>query len=402
MAATAQADPYSRLLRAIGYSVGGELLVVRVKALVDMYVDKREINALIWNQLVEGFGRKTEAKPGKKAAAEHMADMYSSLGFLIKIGNQLFPGPALDALSILKRDFIEDERQFDRAVKAITCLQILDRDGDIFVNCLAASFKEKAAADYLNEMLQNKRQVIAKVIKSPDLLKRVLDKVSIKNLDAASKLKKASNVSPFAKRTTPLMGGVKVEESISKDYIRKVPARRRRWAEDIELFEVTDKPELTDLGNRFLAQLSSAGLNLSHGGYAIWAYEADLLHLRIFPDDLGIPNLRPWDLCEIVAGTYADRSSPDVGESDLDNFYAFLTKCKSSYAEGNKVKGSIRHQVPIDIVQACLLGIASSDEQPIVNMPACVELETKGKKRRFSRANIRGTEGAIEVKSKGR
>ena len=409
MADTALAESYSRLLRAIGYSVGGELLVSRVKKLVDVYVEKRKINSLIWRELVGNLGRKTNSRPGRKSAADHMADMYSSLGFLVKIGNQLFPGPALDSLSMLKRDFISGEAEFDRALKALVCFQILERDGDIFVNCLAACFQETATEDFLNEMLKHKRKVVADAIKSPGLLKRVLEKVSIRNLESTSKQRDSSDVSPFAKRTTPLMqstrttpvmGHVRVEENISKDYLKKSPARRKRWAEDIGLWDKKDKATLSDFGHRFLQQLEDARLNLPNGGFAIWAYEPDLLYLRVFPGDNRIPKLLSWDFCEIVAGTYGKRFNPDVVSEDLDECYEFLLKCKSSYSEGNELKGSIRHQVPISIAQSCLLGLACAEQRSIANMHACLELESRGKERRFNKANIRGTEGAIEVRSK--
>ena len=400
MEATVQADPYSMLLRAIGYSVGGELLVSRVKALVQLYAEKREINSITWNELVDGFGRKTESKSGKKSAAQHMADMYSSLGLLAKYGNQLFPGPALDALSILRREFISDGDKFDNALRAVLCFQLLERDGDIFVNCLAASFDKRKCETFLNEMLSGKRYAIATVIRSPDLLKRVLEKVSIRNLDFSSKTSTSPITSPFARRTTPLMGGVVVEECISKDYLKKSPARRRRWAEDIGLCSKNGRPQITEYGKRFLEQLSEAGLMLANGGFAIWPYEPDLLRLRIFPSDIGVPKLQPWQFYELVAGTFARRSNAIVNDDDLDRTYEFLIRCKASYSAGNRVKGSIRHQIPIDIVQSCLLGLACAEERSIDNLPACLEAENKGKRRRFSRTSIRGREGAIEVKTK--
>ena len=403
MAVTIHADPSSRLLRAIGYSVGSEWLVSRVKILVDAYVHHRKIDSLIWNSLVsERFGRKAEARPGKKSAADHMADMYSSLGLLYKFGNQLFPGPALDSLSILRRDFIDDEDGFDRALKAIVCFQILERDGDIFVNCLAACFEEQATEKYLNEMLHAKRQIVADVIRTPDLLRKVLDRVSIRNLDTSLKRATSSALTPFAKRTTPLMGTVQVEESISNDYLKKSPARRRRWAEDIGLFASLKHARLTDRGTEFLAQISKSGLKLRKGAFAIWAYEPDLLYLRIFPEQVGIPKLSSWDLCEIVAGTYANRSNSQIHADSLSKTLDFLVKCKDSYSKGNELKGSIRHQIPINIVYNCLLGLASANNRQITNLPACLELEARGKERRFSKVHIRGTEGAIEVKSKGR
>src|SRR4051812_21312380 len=128
MAVTAQADnPYQALIRKIGFSVGLEKLLERVRALVDLYDTNRGISRASFSELVEvKFKRKAEA-------VFHFAHFYNALNLIKFYGRELLPLYQLDSLAILKRLVGSDSRKYEDAVAVILTQALIEADGDIFL-----------------------------------------------------------------------------------------------------------------------------------------------------------------------------------------------------------------------------------------------------------------------------
>src|SRR5688572_15224563 len=118
MAVIVQVDPFDRLIRKIGYSVGLEDLVKRVAMLAALYAKEGVITAAAFRDLVKNdFGR-------AENAVEHFANFYSQLNLVraiawehsgalnqrksVAIPKALEVLYQLDTLSILRRMFAVD------------------------------------------------------------------------------------------------------------------------------------------------------------------------------------------------------------------------------------------------------------------------------------------------------
>src|SRR6266480_5213725 len=176
MAVIVQADPYQSLIRKIGYSVGLENLVERVKKLVGLYVRDRAVGAGAFRDLVEKDFR-------RKNAAEHFANFYGTLNLVrvivrdhsgglpnhVKrpgVPKALEPMYQLDSLSILRRLFVSDDAKFDKALKVVLTQCIVEADGDVFLNALLSDFQLDEMKARLESMVHTKRRLLRSVIRT--------------------------------------------------------------------------------------------------------------------------------------------------------------------------------------------------------------------------------------------
>ena len=129
MAAIVPDDPYQCLMRKIGYSVGLEDLLKRVRDLTDLYVAQRELNYALFRDLVTiKFQRNNER------SIKEFANVYGSLNLLKLYGKKLHVLPNLDTLSILRQYFADDQKSFTSAAKVVLMESVLEADGEIFIN----------------------------------------------------------------------------------------------------------------------------------------------------------------------------------------------------------------------------------------------------------------------------
>src|SRR6266540_1438058 len=395
MAVIIQSDPYQSLMRKIGYSVGLENLLRNVKDLTQLYASERGISYASWLSLVQG-------KWKRKNATEHFANFYGSINLLRVIGNNVQPLNTLDALSILYRHFGSGDAKFETAARIILTQCILESDGEIFLNSLAARFDPDQLKTLLEELIGYKRSQIAKVFTSRPLQQKIFGIIDIKAQsqkatgESAAKSRFPVRTEPLSAsgtRTTPLSGELDNTVVIPEDYLRKVPQTRKGWAKDLLL---TEKDELTQAGSGLLAALQEIGLKPSNNAFVFWPYSHDLLALRIDPKVIGAPALTSWSvLCAIAKGTQnvepeEYRSNGGYGEV-LDTLQGF----QKLYKEANATLQSLRHQLPLYVAQPALVGFACANGQPIPPLSQVLDAETRKPKRRVNFVNIRGTEGGI-------
>lgn len=400
MAVIVQDNPYQSLMRKIGYSVGLEYLLKRVLLLTEMYVDRREISLSAFRELVKvEFGRQ---RGDEDKAAEHFANFYSALDLLQLTGKSIRPLYKLDALSILRRYFENEQSSFLKSAKVVLLQSILEADGEIFLNALESDFDPNRFKDLIKDTVRTKREAIRNVVKSPAALKKVYSVIAVKTQPqqehrpfTTSKLTRRTE--PLAlslRRTTPLSEKLDTQIEVADDYLRKVPVTRRGWAEDLELFSNGQK---TFTGFTLLTTLATKlHFRQDSGCYVFWPYVDELAKLRIDPEMVGSYRLTPWSLlCALAEGVGGTKPAQFDPEADYSSVISLLESFHTLYREGNSAQGAIRNQLPLYVAEPCIVGCCAAQSQDIPPILGIIEAESRQKVRRVNRIIIRGTEGGI-------
>jgi len=400
MVAIVPDDPYQCLMRKIGYSVGLENLLERVRALTDLYVAQRRLSYAAFQQLVET----SYARPG---ATQDFADFYGQLHLLQVAWKTAYPLYTLDTLSILRQYLANDEAAFSSAAGIVLLYSIIEADGDIFLNALAAEFDAMRFKILAENMISKKRQSIRRVIQSPVMLEKVDRIIDIQSqpsnrgnrrgeaADGESKYRKRTEALDMSqKRTKPLADGRDNAIVISDDVLKKIPRTRKAWAEDFGLFY---KSGITEKGQNLLNVLDNElSLKQDSGCYICWPYSSDLAKIRIEPEKIGATRYAPWDLLVATAKGMENvevKTFNDKG--DYSEIIALLKDFYRLYQEANVERGSIRLQLPLYIAQPCLVGLFSAKCEDIPSLPEIIDVEVKKEVRRVERVAIRETEGGI-------
>lgn len=400
MAAIVQDDPYQCLMRKIGYSVGLEHVVKRAIGLTDLYVEQRELSMATFRDLVEN-------KFKRKNATEHFADFYGALNLVKLAGVGIYPLHNLETLSILRRFLADNESKFLSAAKLVLTQAILEADGEVFLNALAADFRAQAFKQLIEETVRKKRQVMRNVFKSPSALKKIYSIIDIKSQPSQksnkSRESEGNTISRFEKRTEPLNGSKRTtslsdkldnQVTVPDDYLRKVPATRKGWAEGLGLFENGEKTakgdSLLHVIDKYLHSKQDTGC------YILWPYSKDLAELQLQPRDIEAPDINPWLLlCTIAEGISGEGVSPYNEDEDYTQIVDLLQEFHRLYREGNTTSGSIRHQLPLYIAEPSIVALYSANSENIPPLPQVIDAETKKDVRRIHRIFITGTEGGI-------
>jgi len=385
-----QSNPYHKLIRKIGYSVGLESVSNRVSYLTEYYANNSKISMSDWLDIVETIynrkvgGAKFSNIPrmrGEKSAADHILDFYSSLDIMKSIGNEINPLPGLEILSILWRT--SDNSAFrDKAINSFLCYRILDADGEIFLNCLLANFNHSLVKSMLKQMVSIKRRKISSTLTNSQAIKRIFEIISIKTYDISGGKK-----SPFQKRTTPLSGINVIEEEPSDDYIKKVIQTRKGWAKSIGLIDDSGKLIATNL----LESLTKLFNRKSNEPFVFWPFNNDLKKLRIDPSQYNIISISPEDLLIEIMKSLHNLTIRNVSNKKL---FENLKKYYELYKSGNIVKGALRHQLPIYIAMPCYYienALDDADCPRFSDWIANDPIVTK----QIDKIIIRGTEGGI-------
>jgi hypothetical protein len=377
------ARPYSVLVRRIGYSVGLEHLVERVITLTEFYVRERSLSYATWSDLVRGFGRTVDTR-AQKGAQDHIADVFSSLKIIsFQEKKLLFPSVGLDVLSIL-RCIYSDDVNFRKAVRATLLFLILDADGDVFFNCLLVGFSEERLKRVLPAVFQLKREKYLSLSTSPSVRNVINNIVRIRTIDseANSEWKGAINNPAINQSNT-----------LSPDYLRKVPATRKSWAVDLDLFD----PEcnvITEEGSRLLAAIIKLCGGAEFGGCPIWPYKDELINLRMSPAH-AIPSFDRWDLLTTI------QQSLFVSRSALDSndVLTVIQYVDALYKEANRAKRMIRHQLPGSILELALYAIGCVEMIALpVDLNAILDYWSRTKERPIDIVSLRNKGKALLVR----
>lgn len=393
MAGIVQSDPYLALSRKIGYSVGLERLFRNVLAVVEHYSKHASFSYSDWRQLVL-----VELKRNERSVVE-IANFFASLNLLRILGRELHIMPALDSLSILRRS-IPDDDKFFKAVRVILLHQILEADGDIFLNCLGAGFDESRARKLIEEMVLKKWRALQSSIKTPGIQQRIWEIIAIRSMESSG-AKGPGETGRFG-RTLPNDAFTITRKAVAVDpsegfsvplsYMRHVLSPRKGWAMDLLLF-VDDK--VTDKGQRLFDEIEKIGLGKRPGPFIFWPYAEALAALRITAADIDAKPLSNWELLKAIAGSSAAQLAPYDATYDYDDLVERLRQFHQLYRTGSAARGMIRNQLPLYVAKPCLVGYCVALEIPVPDLPAFVEAEGKAQKRRLNVTNIRGTDGGL-------
>jgi hypothetical protein len=420
MAVIAQADPLDRLVRKIGYSVGLEDLVDRVRQLVALYARDGAITATAFRDLVEkGFGRKN--------AVEHFANFYSQLNLVravtwehagglpnqqkaVTIPKTLEPLYQLDSLLILRRMFPTDDTKYSTSLRVVLTQSIIEEDGDIFLNALLSDFQIPEIKARIESMIRTKRRLLSGVIRNPSVMSKINRIVNIKNESSrdAGDRKEIEPVGRFGKRTGSLSSGRRTQSLTSTpsdeilipdDYLEKAKRTRGGWSEDLGLSRDGIR---SDAGSRLIAELQqrrARGTIVSEiegrPTAIFWGYKSDLERLRIDPKKMNAAEWEAWDLLGAIAiASWPAPLPPETKPPDADEVFRLLKSAFDLY-RGSSTKGLIRNSLPLYVAEPVLAGWCVAEMRPLPDLEAILENEFNKKARRVQRMIIRGTSGAL-------
>ncbi len=405
MAVITRANPLQVLIRKIGYSVGLEYLLKRVVDLTELYAEKKVLTYALFQDLV---GSTFERQRGNlERATREFANFYSTLN-LVRINRirskNIDVYCTLDTLSIMRRVFDNNDSAFISAVKLILAQCILEADGDIFLNALAADFDRLKAKILIEKMRRAKRNYMLNVFKSPQMQKRIYEIIDIENQPTNKGGSKEKPIGRMKRRTEPLDSYRRTEplseklnpkgNPISNDYLEGVITTRKGWAEDLDLFKGKRK---TEKGISLLDALSDLGLrDGASEAYIFWPYSSDLERLRIRPDQINMRRgLKPWDLLCTIAKANNVKADIYDNRTDYSEVVDKLYKYWQLYKEGNKAVGEIRHHLPLYIAEPCLVAFSVGTSNDIPPLQEIIMAERTRSHRRFQEIGIRGTEGGL-------
>jgi hypothetical protein len=392
MAAIAPPDPYACLIRKIGWSVGLESIVERVEALTRLYIRDGKLSPATWRALIATFGRRVDAdrmRRGKKSAADHIADFYSSLSLVLPVRAEIHPQWALDVLAILLRRHNTQESS-QRALKAFLLQRLVEADGDIFLNLLDVQFDPTSAAHRLEQMVIRKREAIQRVLRNPAVLRKVFSIIDIRDLPGSQ-----NNESRGARpRPSVFQHGVPnaSEVSVTQKYLNKVLPTRKGWARDLGLFDKGLTPVGTDVLKHFRQVLQIAD---PQQAITVWPLESDLLRLRLPPSDLQTPALKSWDFVAAIARGYCGVEIPEYTDAGRDDLAKLLADLFSVYRTTNTDRAVLKNQLPIYVAEPAAVFSLGLAQGRVHNVDSFIRSETRRQDRRFEFMNIRGTEGGI-------
>lgn len=422
MAATARSDLLDGLVRKIGYSVGLEYLLSHVKDVAQLFAAERSLDGTSWRHLVHDVWK-------RPLAEQHFADVYSQLDLLRRHNRSVHPLPSLEVLSILYSTpptGLEPARSDDesdsetQATRFILTLRILEADGDIFLNALAAGFQPAALGFRLQRMIRHKRRALSPFFQQAAALRRVMEAVSIRSQAERPENPRHQSYAERSRAlmtTTPSMHSTAQREHwaddnifISADYLQKACVTRGSWADDLGLFHRRDGV-ITHAGEELLRRTRDLGLSIESENeltFAFWPYTHELSRMSLSATQLGVPDLHGGALTRLVAELLAPSQ---VGHSDLrsaqeqrlidrQEFIRLLEFIQARYQASSR-RGAIRHDLPIFVAEPVLAYWYTHAGLSLPDLRAFLRTETQRKDRLVDFVMIHGTEGGLRLMNSG-
>lgn len=402
MAATAHSDPYSILLRKIGYSVGLEYTTERVEDLTTRYLQDRDITAASWHELVTGS--KDDGNWGRdKSAEKHIGDFFYSLRIIQRTSGDVLALENLDAMAIAS-ELLNDDEERRAARDFLSLWAILTNDGEIFVNLLLSGFEMESIKDTLTAMMLKKRADAAEAFKGKASAQRINRVITIER-QAKNKGGAGSGQSVMSlRRTEPLQpertGGLGADEDngigFSEDYFRKVPPRRRDWAISLGLWE--ELGGLTQRGKDFLDGLRQSGYIDAKGCFTYWPMDYELVRSGFRPDLFGETTMSLWTCLVDFAAAYNGLRIKPHSESDPDATVELIGEIMDVFRSLHVRKAMLRRELPLTIAYPLAIALSCARGEAVLDLPSAILAEQKGEHRRLALRQSRHTGGALSIK----
>lgn len=395
MVARAQSSDFNIFIRKIGYSVGLEQTLSRLKDFSNLYAGKDSISIGDIKRLLHA------PKPagwGLEENNEHILDFLRAINVITIRGNDVGVLEFGEALGILGR-LLQGER-FEAALNFLFAHALLIADGDIFLNALASEFEEQDFSARITRMLEYKWGLLESIFKTPQQRSAIYRSVTveIQESNTGSRGKPSSRLGPLAdvrgNKAGPLGIGIgRPDVRISKNYLVKTLGRRKAWASSLGL--CNDQGKLTSIGQALLTAMIKVGYS-GPSCLAMWPLEYELktplLSSFSFPEQM--PVLSSWDFLILVGrslGFLADNFR-DGNEKDLDTLGEVL-KCFYSL---NKTRSIVRNEIPVRVAYRSLLAISIGADY-IPDYPDLIKAEQKKELPRFIARESRLAEIALST-----
>ena len=397
MAATAHSDPYSIFMRKIGYSVGLERTLERTGDLQAMYTKNRDVTASIWKELVSG-------PEHWNLKSDNITDVFYSLRLIQRVAGDILVLENLDAMAITSV-LLKNVQEKEAARSFLMLWAILVNDGEIFVNLLLAGFEEKQIKETLSTMRLRKRTALSAVLGGKESARQINRIITIerqeKNKGSAgvgqsiASLKRTESLQP--EKTS--VGDVVESDAIvfSKDYFRKVPPRRKDWARSLGLWE--NETGLTQRGKDFIEGLTQTEY-IDEGLFTYWPMDYELVRAGFRSDLLGKDAKSLWDCLVDFGSAYSGLQVKEPSAGDADSAIALIDKMLDVFRTLHVRKAMLRREIPITVAYPAAVACACATREPVLNLPAAIEAEQKGERRRLAFRQSRNTGGTLSLKRK--
>ncbi len=397
MAATAHSNPYSIFMRKIGYSVGLERTLERTGDLEAMYTENRDVTASIWKELVSGSKHWA-------LKSDNITDVFHSLRLIQRTAGDVLVLENLDAMAIASA-LLKNVQERDAARSFLMLWAILVNDGEIFINLLLAGFEEEQIEETLRTMILRKRRALSEVLSGKESVQRINRIITIERQEKNKGSAGFGQSIASLKRTEPLQPertstGDAVESDasgISKDYFRKVPPRRKDWARSLDLWE--NETGLTQRGKDFIEGLTRTGY-INEGLFTYWPMDYELVRAGFRPNLLGRDAKSLWNCLIDFGSAYAGLQVKVPLADDADSAIELIDKMLDVFRTLHVRKAMLRREMPITVAYPAAVACACATRQPVLDLPAAIEAEQKGERRRLAFRQSRNTGGTLSLKRK--
>ena len=126
----------------------------------------------------------------------------------------------------------------------------------------------------------------------------------------------------------------------------------------------------------------------------------ELVRAGFRPDLLGEDVKSLWDCLVDFGRAYAGLQVKTSLAEDTDSAVALIDKMLEVFRTLHVRKVMLRREIPITVVYPAAVACACATREPVFNLPAAIEAEQKGEKRRLSFRKSRNTGGALSLKRK--
>ena len=253
-------------------------------------------------------------------------------------------------------------------------------------------------------MIRHKREVLSAVLTGKEATKRINRIITIERQEKNKGSDGAGQSIVSLKRTKPLRlekanrydsAGSDVVE-FSEDYFRKVPPRRRDWARSLGLWN--DQYGLTQRGKGFIDGLKESGYIDAEGVFTYWPMDFELVRAGFRPDLLGEDTKSLWNCLTDFGSAYAGVHLRPRSEADAINAVTLIGKMMEIFRTLHVRKAMLRREMPITAAYPAVVACACAVQEAILDLPAAIEAEQKGKERRLVFRQSRNTGGALSLK----
>lgn len=389
MLATAPSSDFTPFIRKIGYSVGLEFLLDRVRAFGVAYGEAE----------VFGYGDVVRlVQHDWRLKTLNVLDVLRSLGVVSVKNGEVAVLEVGDALGVAWRD--RDTIDYESASAFYLTHAIVSADGDIFLNALASGFDEEGFRQNIERMIEHKWSILEDRFSTADLRKRFYKAVNIElqsnNSGSRGGQGRGLGLPPMGAPLGqgPLSGPVsRPAIQLSGDYLRKTLVTRRAWALALGLADVTGNP--TNQGRQLLDAISDVGF----GGpscIAMWPLDHEI-------DATGIgsgsyyPRLDSWSFMVVIARGMGLIDEPVPWEPGVhERAIRDIERWFSLYWSINQSKRMVRNQMLGRVLYR--LEIANSLGRAPLPLPAVFDREMEADSPRLTARRSREAELAIALR----